>query len=339
MSVGTDPLLEVINLKTYFFTDDGVVKAVDNVSFHVLIGEVLGLVGESGCGKSVTSLSIMRLVGDPGRIIDGKIIFEGQDLLEIPDREFVNIRGHQISIIFQEPTNSLDPSFTIGNQIAEVFQVHQGVNKKEAWNKAVDMLADVGIPDPQKKAYAYPHEISGGQAQRVMIAMALALKPKLLIADEPTTALDVTIQAQILKILDDLRNQTNTSVILISHDLGVIAETVDRVAVMYAGQIVEETDVRMIFKDPLHPYTQGLIRSIPILGNVKEWLDVIPGNVPNLINMPPGCRFAQRCAARIDKKLDICLEKEPDLKMIKVGHRVRCWLYNQRKMDTTEEME
>lgn len=321
------PLLDVQNLKTYFFTEDGVVKAVDGVDFAVYPGEVLGLVGESGCGKSVTSLSIMRLIGIPGKVMDGVILFEGRDLLKLSEAEMVDMRGNRISMIFQQPQSSLNPVFKVGDQVAEVLQIHQNMGKDESWERAVDLLRLVGIADPEEKAHAYPHEMSGGQAQRVMIAMALALNPQLLLADEPTTALDVTIQAQILDTLRDLRNRMGTSVILITHDLGVIAEMADRVAVMYAGRIVEQTDIDSIFSKPLHPYTQGLIASIPVLGKIKDRLDVIPGSVPNLINLPPGCQFAPRCRARIDHNLEICTEVEPDLLPILPKHTVRCWLY------------
>ena len=325
------PLLEVQNLKTYFFTEDGVVKAVDGVDFFVNTGEVLGLVGESGCGKSVTSLSIMRLIGIPGKIIDGKIFFEGRSVLDLSESEMVHMRGNRMSMIFQQPQSSLNPVFTVGDQVAEVLQIHQKMNKQESWEKAVDLLHLVGIPDAEKRAKSYPHEISGGQAQRVMIAMALALNPTLLIADEPTTALDVTIQAQILDLLRDLKNRMNTSVILITHDLGVIAEMADRVAVMYAGRIVEQSDVRSLFAKPYHPYTQGLIASIPILGTVKEKLEVIPGSVPNLVNLPPGCRFAARCEARVKYQLKICTEVEPELLPVVANHLGRCWLYQDYK--------
>jgi oligopeptide/dipeptide ABC transporter ATP-binding protein len=322
------PLLEVNNLKTYFFTEDGIVKAVDGVDFEVYPGEVLGIVGESGCGKSVTSLSVMRLVGIPGEIVDGTVKFEGRSMLELSESEMVEMRGNRMSMIFQQPQNSLNPVFTVGDQVAEVFQIHRDMSKEESWEKAVDLLRLVGIPDPEKKAEAYPHEMSGGQAQRVMIAMALALNPQLLIADEPTTALDVTIQAQILDLMRGLNDTMGTAVILITHDLGVIAEIADRVAVMYAGVIVEDTDVKSLFARPLHPYTQGLIGSIPVLGQVKTELEVIPGSVPNLIDMPPGCRFAPRCKSRIEHDLNICTEIDPELRAIKPNHEVRCWLYH-----------
>jgi oligopeptide/dipeptide ABC transporter ATP-binding protein len=321
-------LLKVSDLKTYFFTEDGVVKAVDGVDFDIKRGEILGLVGESGCGKSVTVLSIMRLIGIPGRIVSGEVLFENRDLLKFSENEIQHIRGNQISMIFQQPQSSLNPVFTIGNQLMEVFQIHSNMDKKEAWERSIELLSMVGIPDAEQKALAYPHEMSGGQAQRVMIAMALALRPTLLIADEPTTALDVTIQAQILDLVRDLRSQMDTAVIIITHDLGVVAEIADRVAVMYAGQIVEGASITNLFEQPLHPYTQGLINSIPILGEEKERLDVIEGTVPDLIALPPGCRFAPRCRAREEHELTICTEKIPDNIPVQPGHTVRCWLYH-----------
>jgi len=326
---GATTILQVNNLKTYFFVEDGLVKAVDGVDFYVQSGEVLGLVGESGCGKTVTSLSIMGLVGEPGKVVEGQVLFEGKDLLKLPIADLEKIRGNQISMIFQQPQTSLNPVITVGDQIEEVFEIHTELEKTEAWEKAVEMLRQVGIPSADKKAYAYPHEMSGGQAQRVMIAMALLLKPKLLIADEPTTALDVTIQAQILDLMLDLREQMDTAIILITHDLGVIAETADRVGVMYAGKIVEQCSVYDLFSDPLHPYSKGLIDSVPILGNIKHRLEVIPGNVPDLIGLPAGCAFADRCQARLDHQLKKCTETMPDLVEFKPGHQVRCWLYQE----------
>ncbi len=321
-------ILEVRNLKTYFYTEDGVVKAVDGVDFTVRRGEVVGLVGESGCGKSVTSLTIMRLIGVPGKILEGEIIFDGKDILEMPEDDMVHIRGNRISMIFQQPQSSLNPVFKVGDQIAEVLDIHRALGKKAGWERAIELLRMVGISEPERRAQAYPHELSGGMAQRVMIAMALACVPELLIADEPTTALDVTIQAQILDLMRDLRTKMNASIILITHDLGVVAEMAERVAVMYAGQIVEQTDVRTLFAEPKHPYTQGLIGSIPVLGVVKDALDVIPGNVPNLINLPPGCRFAPRCRARVEHLLTICPNVEPTLQPVAEEHSVRCWLYH-----------
>jgi oligopeptide/dipeptide ABC transporter ATP-binding protein len=328
------PLLDVQHLKTYFYTDDGVLTAVDGVDFQVAHGEIFGLVGESGCGKSVTSLSVMRLVDAPGKIVEGEILFNGENLLTKNDHQMNDIRGRDISMIFQQPKSSLNPVFSIGDQIVEVFDIHDNLTKDEAWTRAVDLLRTVGIPDPERKAHAYPHQLSGGQAQRVMIAMALALKPKLLIADEPTTALDVTIQAQILDLIRELSAKTGTSVILITHDLGVIAEMADRVAVMYAGQVVEETDTLTLFSKPLHPYTQGLHDSIPILGQIKERLETIPGNVPNLIGLHGFCRFAPRCKAREKFDLKICYEVQPDLIEIEAGHKVRCWLYQEHEGHT-----
>jgi oligopeptide/dipeptide ABC transporter ATP-binding protein len=327
MAEKKETLLEVRNLKTYFYTEDGVVKAVDGVDFTVGRGEVLGLVGESGCGKSVTSLSIMRLIGVPGKVVEGTIMFDGRNLLELSESEMVHMRGNRMSMIFQQPQSSLNPVFKIGDQVGEVLQIHQNMGKEESWNKAVELLRLVGIPDPESKAHSYPHEVSGGQAQRVMIAMALALNPQLLIADEPTTALDVTIQAQILDLMRDLRTRMDTAVILITHDLGVISEMADRVAVMYAGRIVEQTDIRTLFAHPVHPYTQGLMASIPVLGTVKETLDVIPGSVPNLVNLPPGCQFAPRCRSRIEYQLAICTQVEPQLLPVESEHLCRCWLY------------
>ncbi len=325
--INNKPLLEVKGLKTYFYTEDGVVRAVDGVSFEVYPGEVLGLVGESGCGKSVTSLSIMRLISKPGRIDEGEILLDGENLLKLPEEEMIKVRGNRISMIFQQPQTALNPVFKVGDQLAEVLDVHQDLGKDAGWKRAVALLKMVGVPDPERRAEAYPHELSGGMAQRVMIAMALACVPELLIADEPTTALDVTIQAQILDLMRDLRREMGTSVILITHDLGVVAEMAERVAVMYAGEIVEQTDVNTLFDQPLHPYTQGLIGSIPVLGEIKERLDVIPGSVPNLVNLPPGCRFAPRCQARFKYACTICAEVKPELEEVKPGHYVRCWLY------------
>ncbi len=326
---GTSPnILEVKNLKTYFYTEDGVVKAVDGVDFSVRRGEVLGIVGESGCGKSVTSLSIMRLIGIPGKMIDGSITFDGQDLMALPENEMVHVRGNRIAMIFQQPQSALNPVFRVGDQIAEVLDIHRSLGKEAGWQRAVELLKMVGIPDAERRAQAFPHELSGGMAQRVMIAMALACVPELLIADEPTTALDVTIQAQILDLIRDLRTKFEASIVLITHDLGVVAEMCERVAVMYAGQIVEQTDVQTLFADPKHPYTMGLIGSIPVLGVIKDKLDTIPGSVPNLINLPGGCRFAPRCRFRLEYNLTICKDKNPELQLAGQDHLVRCWLYH-----------
>jgi oligopeptide/dipeptide ABC transporter ATP-binding protein len=325
-------LLEIKKLKTHFFTEDGVVHAVDGVDLTIRSGEILGLVGESGCGKSITSLSIMRLIAPPGKVLEGEILLDGQNLLDLPESEMMKVRGNRISMIFQQPQTALNPVFRAGDQIAEVLSIHESFGKEAGKVRAVELLKMVGIPDAERRAEAFPHELSGGMAQRVMIAMALACVPELLIADEPTTALDVTIQAQILDLILDLREKMGTSVLLITHDLGVIAEMAERVAVMYAGQIVEQSECEELFDHPLHPYTQGLIGSIPILGKLKDRLEVIPGSVPNLVNLPSGCRFAPRCAARVKYALNICTEVEPELIQVKPGHHVRCWLY-----ESTEE--
>jgi len=322
-------LLDVKSLRTHFKTREGVVKAVDEVDLTVNRGEVLGLVGESGCGKSVTSLSIMGLISHPGEIVGGEILFAGQDLTKMKNEALRKLRGEHISMIFQQPTSALNPVFRAGIQIKEVFELHRDWSEETEDEKVVEMLAKVGIPDPESRARAFPHELSGGMAQRVMIAMALACEPELLIADEPTTALDVTIQAQILDLIRDLQESSNTAVILITHDLGVVAEMAHRVAVMYAGEIVEEADVRAIFKEPLHPYTKGLIGSIPVLGQPKEKLAVIPGVVPSLVDLPSACRFASRCTARIEHGLEICTQQKPNLIEHTNGHKVRCWLYEE----------
>ena len=326
-----DTLLEVRGLQTHFDTREGVVKAVDGVDFHVDRGEVLGIVGESGCGKSVTSLSIMGLVSHPGEIVAGEILFDGKDITKLKKKEMRALRGEHISMIFQQPAGALNPVYRAGAQIKEVFELHREWSKDVEKEKVNEMLTKVGIPDPETRARAYPHELSGGMAQRIMIAMALACEPELLIADEPTTALDVTIQAQILDLIRDLQESTGTAVILITHDLGVVAELADRVAVMYAGEIVEEADVSALFKNPQHPYTRGLIGSIPILGHLKDQLDTIPGVVPSLIDLDPGCRFASRCVSRVEHDLEICTVRKPDLLETSEGHQVRCWLYQDQE--------
>ncbi len=326
-SPNSGPVLEIRDLETYFFTRDGVVKAVDGVDLTVGKSEIVGLVGESGCGKSVTSMSILRLIQNPGEIVGGEVYFHGGDLLKVSEKDMRSIRGDRISMIFQQPVGSLNPVFTAGSQISEVYEIHDNVRGKEGFRRAVDMLTKVGIPDPERRAKSYPHELSGGMAQRVMIAMALAAGPELLIADEPTTALDVTIQAQIIDLLAEIRNDLGTSIILITHDLGIVAEIADRVAVMYAGEIVEEASTKTLFADPKHPYTQGLIGSIPVAGSRREWLDVIPGRVPNLIDLPTGCRFAPRCRAREEAGLTICTEQRPELRVVDGEHTVRCFLY------------
>ena len=322
------PLLSVRGLRTWFLTRDGIVKAVDGVDLTVHKGEVVGLVGESGSGKSVTSLSVMGLVDEPGRVIDGEITFAGQDLRAASPDELRALRGGRIAMIFQQPISSLNPSYRVGFQISEVYEVHEGAKRSVGWERAREMLAKVGIADARERSRAYPHEISGGQAQRVMIAMALAGHPDLLIADEPTTALDVTIQAQILDLMRDLQAEVGMAIVLITHDLGIVAELCDRVAVMYAGQIVEETDTRTLFRDPRHPYTQGLIGSVPVIGQRRDRLDVIPGRVPNLVDLPAGCRFAPRCRAREEHGLTRCTEEMPALVEVAEGHRVRCFLHS-----------
>jgi oligopeptide/dipeptide ABC transporter ATP-binding protein len=320
-------ILEIKGLKTQFFTEDGIVRAVDGIDLVVKRGEVLGLVGESGCGKSVTSLSVMRLISPPGRVVEGQVILSGEDLLKLPESRMQEIRGNRISMIFQQPQSCLNPVFRVGEQITEVLMIHQDTGKDVAQQRAVELLSMVGIPEPEARAQSFPHELSGGMAQRVMIAMALACVPELLIADEPTTALDVTIQAQILDLMRNLGSQMEMSIILITHDLGVVAEMCDRVDVMYAGRIVEEADVVELFQEPKHPYTQALIGSTPVLGEADKELTTIPGSVPNLIDLPPGCKFAPRCRARVENELEICTQEEPALKKIAPDHMVRCWLY------------
>lgn len=318
---GTE-LLRVEGLKTYFFTEEGVAQAVDGVDFTLRRGETLGIVGESGSGKSVTSLSILRLVSPPGRIVEGKIIFDGTDLLTLDAEVMRKIRGDRIAMIFQQPTTALNPVFRIGDQIIETLEIHQGLKGEEAAKRCIELLSMVGLPDPQRRIRQYPHELSGGQCQRVMIAMALACNPELLIADEPTTALDVTIQAQILDLMRELREKIETAIMLITHDMGVIAEMADSVVVMYAGQVVEYADVQSLFSDPKHPYTRGLLNSMPVLGDTREELEVIPGTVPSLINPPKGCRFASRCSKRFEK-----CDQPPPMVESGANRRVRCWLY------------
>jgi oligopeptide/dipeptide ABC transporter ATP-binding protein len=327
----TSPLLQVHNLTTRFRTDAGVYTAVDGISFSLAAGEVLGLVGESGCGKSVTSLSVMRLIPPTGEIAaHSEVRFRDRELLALPESAMRQIRGNDIAMIFQEPMTSLNPVFTVGDQIEEAVRFHRRVGKAEARARAIDMLRLVGMPDPAERADSYPHQLSGGQRQRVMIAIALSCEPDLLIADEPTTALDVTIQAQILELLARLKEQLGMAMILITHDLGVVAEVCHRVAVMYAGRIVEEGTVGQIFRDPRHPYTQGLLRAIPRLGQRRHKLDVIPGSVPAPGERPSGCRFRTRCPFAWES----CLE-EPDLLEAGGGHTDRCWLeeYPERRRE------
>jgi oligopeptide/dipeptide ABC transporter ATP-binding protein len=324
-----DRLLDVRGLRTSFATRDGVVRAVTGIDFHVDRGEILGLVGESGCGKSVTSLSLLRLIAPPGRIEAGEVVFDGQDLMRLKSREMRALRGDRISMIFQQPTSSLNPVFNVGMQVSEVLELHRNLKRKAARDRATELLRMVGIPDPERRLAAFPHALSGGMAQRVMIAMALACEPELLIADEPTTALDVTIQAQILDLMRALQHETGTAIILITHDLGVVAEMADRVAVMYAGEIVEQAEVSALFAHPQHPYTQGLIGSVPTIGVQKDELDTIPGSVPNLIDLPEACRFAPRCAARVEHDVPHCEELHPELRRSREGHEVRCWMYHE----------
>jgi peptide/nickel transport system ATP-binding protein/oligopeptide transport system ATP-binding protein len=319
-----EELLRIENLQTQFFTHEGTVRAVNGISLTLTKGETLGLVGESGCGKSVTALSIMRLIPEPpGRIVSGRILFEGVNLIGLSDREMRDIRGCKISMIFQEPMTSLDPVFTIGHEIMETLRLHQGMTKAEARHGAIEALRNVGMPDVEKRVRNYPHELSGGMRQRAMIAMALACNPSLLIADEPTTALDVTIQAQILQLINELKEMFGTSVLLITHDLGVVSEMCDQVAVMYAGHIVEYTDVKTLFAEPLHPYTQGLYRSIPRLDTDMSRLDTITGLVPNLLHVPPGCPFHPRCVHRFEP----CDREMPPLVEAEEGHLTACYLY------------
>ena len=319
----SDALLTVENLRTYFHTGRGVAKSVDGVSFTMNAGETLGIVGESGCGKSVTALSILRLVQPPGRIEKGSSIrFEGQDLVQLDDAGMRKIRGNRISMIFQEPMSALNPVFSVGDQVAEVARVHGSGSRRDAWNRAVEMLTLTGIPSPEERAKQYPHQLSGGMRQRVLIAMALMMNPALIIADEPTTALDVTIQAQILELLTDLQKRLGASILMITHDLGVIAETAQRVIVMYGGEVVEEASVETLFANAHHPYTEGLMNAMPALGGARERLNVIPGTVPPPTAWPNGCRFRDRCPYAWEK----CEAEHPPLYQIGAGHTSRCHL-------------
>ncbi len=319
------PVLQVKNLQTYFKTDDGIVKAVDGVSFDLYSGQTLGIVGESGCGKSVTNLSLMRLIpSPPGKIVGGEVIFKDHDILKMSDAEMRSIRGNTISMIFQDPMTSLNPFLRISTQMIETIVLHQALSKTEAKKKAIDMLRLVGIPAPEKRVDDYPHQFSGGMRQRVMIGMALSCNADILIADEPTTALDVTIQAQILELIKDLAQQFDTAVIMITHDLGVVAGMCDEVCVMYAGRLVEKADTDPLFHKPLHPYTQGLINSVPRMDKTNSGkLFSIEGQPPNLINLPDCCSFHPRC----NKAMDICRKKYPKLTEVEEGRHVACWLY------------
>ena len=332
----TERILEIQNLQTSFFSDGKEIKAVDGVSFTIHKGETVGVVGESGSGKSVTSLSVMRLLQDtPGKIVGGSIYFNGKNLLEFPEREMRKIRGNEIAMIFQEPMTSLNPVYKIGKQLEEAIRLHLGYDKKQARAHAVQMLKLVGLPRAEELVNEYPFQLSGGMRQRVMIAMAMSCKPKLLIADEPTTALDVTIQAQILDLMRKLGQASDTSIMLITHDLGVVAEMCDRVVVMYAGKVVEETDVHTLFSEPKHPYTQGLLKSIPKLGEKVGKLDSIPGNVPTPDELPQGCKFATRCKFATEQ----CWKKEPQLDKISKDHKARCWLHQDtEKVEETQKV-
>ena len=325
-------LLTINHLKTNFHTEDGIVPAVDDVSFEINKGETVAIVGESGSGKSVTSLSIMRLIESPGKIEAGEIIFEGRNILDLPMKKMREIRGNKIAMVFQEPLTSLNPIFTVGDQLAESIILHQKKRKKEAREIGINMLKKVGIARADKVFDQHPHALSGGMRQRVMIAMALSCSPKLLIADEPTTALDVTIQAQILNLMQGLIEEMDTAILLITHDLGVVAEMADKVLVMYGGQIVEETDVFTLFKNPKHPYTKGLMDSSPKINELKEELVSIPGTVPNPFEYPSGCRFADRCPFVMEQ----CTTENPILKEIQHGHNVRCWLHEEKVVDLNE---
>jgi len=319
-------ILKINGLKTYFYTEKGVIKAVDGADFTVNQGDTLGIVGESGCVKTVTALSILKLVPEPGKIVGGSILFNGMDLASLNEAEINKVRGNKISMIFQEPMTSLNPVLRVGDQVTEAIELHQGLPKKEATEKAIDMFKLVRIPAPETRLRSYPHQMSGGMIQRVMIAMALSCNPKLMIADEPTTALDVTIQAQILALINRLKEEIGMSVVLITHDLGVVAEIAQYVAVMYAGKVVEYTDVLTLFQKPMHPYTRGLLKSIPMAEQgvaPKQKLPGISGTVPNLLDLPDGCRFQDRC----DYHSDRCFKEEPELKELEPGHLVRCWEY------------
>ncbi|MFJ7973319.1 ABC transporter ATP-binding protein [Psychrobacillus sp. NPDC096389] len=328
-------ILEVKDLQTSFFTDDGVIPSVDYVDFHVKEGEILGIVGESGCGKSVTSLSIMGLVpSPPGKITNGQILFKGKDLTKFSEKEMRKVRGNDVAMIFQEPMTSLNPLFTIGNQLMEAITLHKkDWSKKQSKVRAIEMLKLVGLPRAEELMKDYPHQLSGGMRQRVMIAMALVCDPKVLIADEPTTALDVTIQAQILKLMRELNERLNTAVILITHDLGVVAETCERVVVMYAGKVVEEGTVDTIFHDPQHPYTKGLIASVPDMRYKKQRLYSIPGNVPKPGTIKTGCRFAARCESVFGR----CTEETPPLYETSDNHKTRCFLYDQKEVEVHDK--
>jgi peptide/nickel transport system ATP-binding protein len=318
-------IVELKSLKTYFQTSEGVVKAVDDVSFSIKKGQTVCVVGESGCGKSVTALSLMRLISSPGEIVGGEVYFEGQDLLALPEKEMRTLRGNDIAMIFQEPMSSLNPVFTIGEQLIETIVEHQLVTRKHAYEKSLELIKKVGIPRGESIMKSYPHELSGGMLQRIMIAISLSNNPKLLIADEPTTALDVTIQAQILDLLRQVKAEFGTSILMITHDLGVVAEMADYVVVMYAGKVIEQAPVKELFMNPKHPYTKGLLRSKPIMGERQNRLYSIPGQVPNLVDLQDSCYFSDRC----ESCMDICTKKVPQLREDTENHQVSCWLYEE----------
>lgn len=325
-----ESIFQIRGLKTQFFTSKGIVPAVDGVDITVKKGEAVGLVGESGCGKSMTAMSTMQLLKYPGRVVAGEILLDGENLLEKTKAEMDDIRGNRISMIFQEPMTSLNPVYTIGKQVSEAILIHENVSKEEAKQRSIDIFRKVGIPEPEKRYGAYPHQLSGGLRQRVMIGMAMVCNPQLMIADEPTTALDVTIEAQILYLMKQLQKEQGTAIVMITHNLGVVAESCDYVYVMYAGKIMEEASVRDLFRDPKHPYTFGLMNSIPKMTEVKEHLYTIRGLVPNLLNLPKGCRFCTRC----EKAMKVCTMFEPDLYETEDGHKVRCFLYNEEVMNS-----
>ncbi len=327
----SDTIFQIKGLKTQFFTSKGIVPAVDGVDVTVKKGEAVGLVGESGCGKSMTAMSVMQLLKYPGRVVEGEILLDGEDLLKKTKREMDDIRGNKVSMIFQEPMTSLNPVYTIGNQVSEAILTHEkNVSKEEAKQRAIDIFRKVGIPEPEKRYSVFPHQLSGGLRQRVMIGMAMVCNPQLMIADEPTTALDVTIEAQILYLMNQLQKEQGTAIVMITHNLGVVAESCDYVYVMYAGKIMEEAPVRELFKHPMHPYTYGLMNSIPKMTESKEHLYTIKGLVPNLLHLPQGCRFCPRC----DKAMKICTMYQPDLYETEDGHKVRCFLYNKEVMNS-----
>lgn len=334
MNSGADSILSVQNLKTYFYVEAGEAQAVDDISFDLPVGKTLALVGESGCGKSMTALSIMRLVPDPpGKIVNGQILFEGQNLLEMDDAAMRGIRGNDISMIFQEPMTSLNPVFRVGNQIAAILRLHRGLNKRTARAQAIDLLDQVGIPAPKSRVDDYPHQMSGGMRQRVMIAMALACNPKVLIADEPTTALDVTIQAQILDLLRKLQQERGMALLLITHDLGVVAEMADEVAIMYAGKVIEQAPAEELFSKKAHPYSQGLFNSLPSHSQLGNRLDTITGQVPAATHFPEGCRFHPRCPSA----MEICRQAIPNRTSLREDHEVYCWLHDPETMSNSEK--